>query len=60
MERGEGEGGDKKGRDRGGDRGKYWEGEDQGEKNCRGIYTLPFALRVGHYDLAGIRLTALV
>ena len=32
----------------------------RGRGNGRGIYTVPFALRYGHYDLAGIRLTSLV
>ena len=32
----------------------------KGRGNRRGFYTVPFSLRFGHYDLAGIRLTALV
>ena len=32
----------------------------EGEEKDKGIYIVPFALRFGHYDLAGIRLTGLV
>ena len=46
----------------GGDRGSYWEGKDEreGEGKGRGIYIVPWALKFGHFDLAGIRVTALV
>ena len=47
-------------RNRGGYRERYWEGKNRGRGNGKGIYTVPFALKFGHYDLAAIRLTALV
>ena len=47
-------------RNRGGYRERYWEGKNRGRGNGKGIYTVPFPLRFGHFDLAGIRLTALV
>ena len=38
---------------------RWWQGEDAvGDR--RGIYIVPYTLTFGHYDLAGIRLTALM
>ena len=47
-------------RNRGGVREGTGREKIRGRGNGRGIYTVPFALRFGHYDLVGIRLTALV
>ena len=40
--------------------GKVWAGGSLGRGDGIGIYFVPFALTFGHYDLAGIQLTALV
>ena len=41
-------------------RGRCGHGEVDGVRDTRGIYFVPYTATFGLYDLAGIRLTALV